>query len=474
MKNETIYKTLASRIDALPSRTPRNDVFDKILRVLYKPDEAELLIKMPWGFNNLDNISAITGTDKVVLEKTLNDLADRGVMMDFPLDGQRKYMLPPFVVGFYEFTLMRTGKDANTKEIAKLYKEYMFDNDTYLKANLGSGEKSSAMRTIPIEETIVKESSTQILDYESARRIIENQERFAVGICACRNKNEALGARECDAPMDSCYSFGVWADFMIKHHFCREITKDEALKGLEVSRKHGLVINIDNVKDQPGFMCHCCKCCCTGLLGISKLGYMNTLRPSNFHPVLKDGNCNGCGSCEKECPIGAVLMIPDSDTQTKRKQIPAFKLSNCLGCGVCASKCKKDAIALFDNPKKEYTPTDAFEKLIFAAIERGVLQFQLFNEPNRFTHKILRGIAGFILNLSFVKKLLLGETYRPKVIAFLRAKKERKIAQELHAKGIDQTEKQVVKPAIEHQREKFGNRGSGIHNLRKSAQSGSR
>lgn len=49
-------------------------------------------------------------------------------------------------------------------------------------------------------------------------------------------------------------------------------------------------------------------------------------------------NCNGCGRCAVDCPFGAVVMVPRTDTLHHRQQ--ASVLSDmCAACGICVGAC---------------------------------------------------------------------------------------------------------------------------------------
>jgi len=115
-----IYKQLGKKIDSLQIRTPFNQTFYDILKELYSSEEADVVIKMPFVLSDLDRVSKVTNYDKGKLEKILQSLCSKGLVMDFWIGEKYYYMLSPMFIGIFEFTMMRVG-EADSKKWAKLF-----------------------------------------------------------------------------------------------------------------------------------------------------------------------------------------------------------------------------------------------------------------------------------------------------------------------------------------------------------------
>jgi NAD-dependent dihydropyrimidine dehydrogenase PreA subunit len=407
-----IYQKLGDKIDSLPFRVSKNNAFFKILNALYSSDEAELVVKMPFGFSSAEKLVKATGFEKRKLNNLLESLSTKGLVIDIWINGRYNYMPSPLVVGIFEFTMMRTGDDLHSKEYAELFYEYLNDRDSYA-VNLGEGQQVSPIRALPHEGTILIQEYTEVLDYEKATSIVESHSKFAIGLCSCRHEKLHVGKKTCDVQLETCATFGDSVDYMIRHNFSKSVTKSEMLENLAKSKELGLVFSCDNVRNNVSFLCQCCSCCCNLLLGISKFGYPNAIVTSGFIADINTNSCEGCGKCAKACPIEAIKMETEENQGTEFKKVPRINREICIGCGVCSLRCTKTgSLKLIKRKSRVIHPATTFERVILQCLERGTLQNQIFGNPEKLTQKIMKGFVGGFLRLPAIKRALMSENLR--------------------------------------------------------------
>ncbi len=415
-----IYRQLGTKIDQLATRTPWNDALHGILKELYSPEEAELVVRMPNGLSTLNRLQRITGFDEPRLQNLVNGLCHKGLLMDIELGGRYRYTVSPLVIGIFELTMMRTGPDLDRKKIATLFHQYMGPDGVFHDANFGHGESTTIMRALPHEGTIRDEEFVEVLDYEKARELVDRMDRFSMGICSCRHEKHHLDRPcEAEAPMDNCSSMGYSADFLIRNDLAREVSKQEMLDNIDRSRDLGLVMNADNVQRNVTFICHCCGCCCNALAGLTDHGYTEAIVTSSYIATSDDTLCKGCNFCEKACPIDAISMVADDNPETRKKKKPAIEQEFCLGCGVCANACNTGAMKLDEREQRVIPPESTFQRVILSALDRGTLQYQLFDDPNSTSQAFLRAFVGGFLKLPPVKKALLSNQLRSRFLGAL-------------------------------------------------------
>ncbi|MBW1898154.1 MAG: 4Fe-4S binding protein, partial [Deltaproteobacteria bacterium] len=344
----------------------------------------------------------------------------KGLVIDIFVNEKYVYMPSPLYIGIYEFTLMKTN-GLSTKEKARFLHAYMKDNDAFFSENFKGDKKVSIMRSLPHEEGIRVEVSSEILDYETARKLIEETDIYTIGNCSCRVEKSNVGEKKCDAPLRTCMALGRAADYMIRNEIGKPASKSEMLETLAISKEYNLVLNADNVKRRPRFICQCCYDCCMPLTGIRKFGHPRTVITSNFIArIVAEDDCTGCGKCFRACPIDAIDMIKKEHSPHGKKKAPVINQKICLGCGVCALNCKTHALQLIRRKQKVFHPENTFERIMSQSLERGTLQNQIFDDPGSMTHKTMRAVLGGFLRLDPVKRALMSDLLRSKFLGAMK------------------------------------------------------
>jgi ferredoxin len=413
-----IYRSLGQKIDTLNVRVPWNETFHAILKELYSAEEADLVVRMPSGLSTIEELGTYTKLEPLRLRKLLECLCSKGLVVDVFLNNAYYYSTSPLIIGIFEFTMMRTDKNLDIKKIAKLFHQYLSD-ETFYAANFKRGKRIGLMRTLPYEESFEGEGLSgdyvEVLDYEKATAIVEAADNFSISLCSCRHEkmHTQEGGKSCDVPLETCSTFGYSADYLIRNNLAKKVSKSEMLENVARSKEMGLVLNADNVKNNCQFICHCCKCCCMVLLGISHFGYPNIVVTSSFIVEADEEKCIGCGKCAKACGIDAIEVVTPKKPGTNEKgnKIKINK-SLCLGCGVCVVQCHQQALKLVKRKHRVLHPETTFEKAILRHLQRGTLQDQLFANPKSINHKVLRGLLGGFLRLPPVKRALMSNILR--------------------------------------------------------------
>ncbi len=412
-----VYHRLGRKIDNLHVRAPWNDTFHAVLKELFSAEEADIVVRMPFLLSNLDRVAKICRLTKEEIEPVLASLCEKGLVMDVFLDGEYRYMPNPLFVGVFEFTMMRTQGQLDTKRWAELFHDYMSEGAPY-RANFVGDTRTSIARALPHAESIG--DHVEVLDYEKVDHLINEAGRYAVGLCSCRHKREHAEGERCAVPLETCTTFGHGADYLVRNNMSREIDQAEIGDIFARSKELGLVFCADNVRQRITFVCHCCGCCCGIMDGFNKHGLTSTLVTSTLIAQVDQATCNGCGKCAQACPIQAIetqlLDEPVVINGKKKKKQPLVDESFCLGCGVCGLKCPTGSIKLHERHPRVIHPETTFERVILQCLERGTLQNQIFDDPQGLTHRVMRPLVGGFLRLPPVKKALMSDLLRSRFL----------------------------------------------------------
>lgn len=405
------YHRLGKKLDNLYVRAPWNETWHRILKELYTVEEADVVAKMPYTLSSLERISLVTKVEKNRLQGILERLCSKGLVMDlWNEDHGRYYYMPwPIAIGIFEFTMMRSEDSLTTKRWAEQFHEYF---GSVYAANFSHNEQTSALRVIPVEESIQDGSHTEFFDYEKATSLIEGSAKLAIGVCSCRNEKLHTGSKECDAPLDCCSFLGIGAEYAIRNNFAREVSRSEMMDNFARSKEHNLVFCSVNTRKNPMAICHCCKCCCNFLGGLNTFGYVNCVITSRFISRIDIGLCSGCGKCAAVCPVNALSLESARDAKNGKKKMCRLNTDLCVGCGVCVAQCPSGAIRMVPRSSRVLHPETLFEITMLSSIERGTLQNQLFDNPESVTQEFMRSFFGAFLRLPPVKRVLMSDMFR--------------------------------------------------------------
>lgn len=412
------YRLLQQRLDKSLTGAPDSPTLMRILRLLFSPEEAELARRVPGRPVSLQALARKLEIPAGELEPQLTDLAQRGLMLDFEYQGRRYFMLPPIVIGFFEFVFMRAREDMPMAELAELFHEYMYTDDRFVHTIFQ--QQTQIGRSLVREEALPQDDHTEVLDWERASKLVGEASAVAVSLCACRHKAQHLG-QACGRPMEVCLTLNHSAESLARSGIARRITSGEGMRILEESKAAGLAQTGDNVQRNVSYICNCCGCCCGMMNAVRHFEIKNAIVTSNWIMSVDEARCRGCGECAKACPIQAIDIARRTsggkeDGSVKRMAVCDASL--CLGCGVCYGACKRDAIRMAPREKRVMTPEGTFDRVVAMAIERGKLAELFFEEPETWGYRALGRMISILEHTPPARALLAVQPLRS---AFLSA-----------------------------------------------------
>lgn len=386
------YHLLQQRLDRNVTGAPESPTFIRILKLLFSPEEAELAKGIPSQPTTLGVLSRKLDIPPDKLDDKLTEMAQRGLVVDLEHNGQRYFSLSPVVIGFFEFTFMRTRDDMLMAELAHLFEEYFTQDDRFARS-VFQGQTQVGRRLVR-EEALPKEDHVEILDWERASHIIQTASPIGVSLCPCRHELSHLG-EACDKPQLVCLSLNYAAAIVIRNGMAKAITTGEAMHILEQCKEAGLAQTGDNVQRKVTYICNCCGCCCGMVRALKTYNIRNAIVSSNWIMEVDLSKCNGCGKCVEACPTGAIEIVEEREGGKKRRWAVRDE-TLCLGCGVCYSVCKFDAIAMKPRPQRVLTPETVFDREVIMAIERGKLANLIFPQRERLSHRAIGRVVGVL------------------------------------------------------------------------------
>lgn len=331
-----LYRQLQEHIHQMSLGFPasKSGVEIKILQRLFTEEEARMHMNLALVMETAEAIAKRLSTDSKAVSELLEQMTQKGLLFKTPdAAGNAMYCATPFIIGFFE-----NQAETLDKPLAELFDQYFketfYDNIVSLPLKWA--------RTLPIEKSI--DTTQRVSSYDETREYIKSQDKIAISNCMCRVMKNKV-SKACDVPLESCFVFGWYADYMAEIGVARKIGREEALEINDRCEDAGLVTFAANVSD-PQVICHCCSCCCVQLKSLGINPDKNLFIASNYYAEVDADTCVGCETCVDRCHMHAISMDTESN-------VAVVKRDRCIGCGVCTSICKVEAISLQPKPAEE-------------------------------------------------------------------------------------------------------------------------
>ena len=336
--SDEIYYRLAKVLDTLPNGFPTTDsgVEIKLLKKIFRPEEAELFCDLKLTFETAEQIAHRTGRPPEGLERMLTTMWERGQIFGVKLGDVKLFRMVPWAFGIYEFQLPHMDR-----ELAEMCEEYM---KVYGKQFLE--KEPQFMQVIPIEREIP--ARHEALTYEKVSSIIETGRSFLLNECICK-KEQGLLDNPCEKPLEVCLGIAPVPGVFDNTRVGRAISKEEAYEVLRQSEEAGMVHLTWNVESGHFFICNCCGCCCGVLRGINDLGIpASKVVNTYYYAEIDPDACETCGTCADErCQVNAIEEGEEAYQVIKER---------CIGCGLCVTTCPSEAIKLVRKQPEELVP----------------------------------------------------------------------------------------------------------------------
>ena len=210
---------------------------------------AHMKVRKPLTFEQLKSAS---GLESEKLQQLLDDLSIKGII-EYNwenLDGknpnhEKRYLLPMFVPGSAEFTVMNQQQLEEHPEIGTFFERMAFLPLTKVTKMVPPGGAGIGMHVIPVERAI--EYENEAADVERISHWLKKYDRFSVGACSCRAAERVRGGNAGSDPQNWCIGLGDMADYCVETGKGHYATYDEVMDILILAERNGYVHQITNI-----------------------------------------------------------------------------------------------------------------------------------------------------------------------------------------------------------------------------------
>ncbi|HEY95359.1 MAG TPA: 4Fe-4S binding protein [Dehalococcoidia bacterium] len=318
----------------------------KYLKILFKPEEGELLLEFLEPVT-CEQVAKRLNLDEKVLSEKLADFKRRRLLFN----KHDEYLFHLAMHGFFA-RIAKAKKEDIPEGFWKAWDDFMPEvEEKMITRSIKVAEKVPVggimTRIVPARLAIDSNPNIKpedILPEEDIHAMLRkkgSQEIIAVSDCDCR-----VRAQRCDRPVYNCFEFGKYAEFNLNQSYSlKVISIEEAIAISDEAERGGLLKSGGIRMENGGVLCHCCDCCCNVMGATIRHGVAHQLRnPSRYRARVDSESCIGCQECVERCFFGAIDMmkVPGS------KKLKAFvNEEKCMGCGLCVLGCESKAM-IFD------------------------------------------------------------------------------------------------------------------------------
>jgi ferredoxin len=352
MASGDIYEKVAEIFDY-----PGSKNLIKYLKILFKPDEGELLLEFLEPAT-CEQVAKRLNMDEKVLAKKLAELKRRRLLFH----KNDEYLFHMAMHGFFA-RIAKAKKEDIPDGFWKAWDDFMPEvEEKTITRSLKVAQEvpvgGAMSRIIPARLAIDSNPNIKpedILPEEDIHAMIRkkgSQEIITVSDCDCR-----VRAHRCDRPVVNCFEFGKYAEFNLNQSSSlKVISIEEAIAISDEAERGGLLKSGGLSERNGGVLCHCCDCCCNVMGATIRNGVAHQLRnPSRYRARVESDSCVGCQECIERCFFGAIEMkkVPGS-----KKLKAVVDEEKCMGCGLCVLGCESKAMIFNLVKPPEYLAID--------------------------------------------------------------------------------------------------------------------
>ena len=342
MSENDSYQKLIDRTSNWFIPLPDSEYLLPILKLLYTPEEAEFLSKIPLVFHSNKILSRKLDIPLDELTQKLDSFAERGLLYRYEIGRKIQYSLADSMLAIFRTPWWKNEKDDWKVKLSSLANKYYID--------IFASEflvRSRSLRSVPINQTV--RNDHKIIPYEDIIKLMDTMKYYSLSNCACRTRhNVDPNFEESKYPLNVCLHFNDFGRYTVDMGFAKELTKEKVLEVLKRAADVGLVHAIEPMIGFADTLCNCDRDYCLFFEKVKMAGRVpiGTQISDYIREWADEEECIKCGLCAKRCPIDAIKF------DKEKKQI-TFIPELCIGCGVCVHKCPTNAIWLEKRSGKE-------------------------------------------------------------------------------------------------------------------------